>query len=64
MGNPVRESNAAARLQYSISLSQGTFFVRDVKQRFLTYHNIDGGIRQWHLHNISFNDTNTFCNPT
>ena len=57
MSNPVRESDTATRLQYSVGFSQGAFFIRHVKQRFLAHYNINGGVGQRHVHYIAFNDT-------
>ena len=56
MSNPVRESDTATRLQYSVGFSQSAQLIRHVKQRFLTHYNINGGVRQRHVHYIAFDD--------
>ena len=56
MSNPVREGDTTTRFQYPIGFSQSALFIRQVKQRFLAYHHINGGVRQRDVHYIAFND--------
>ena len=56
MSNPVRESDTAARLQYSVSFSQSAELIRYVKQRFLTHYDLKGGVGQRYLHYFAFDD--------
>ena len=59
MSNPVRKGNTASWLQDSKSLSQCALLIGHVKQCFLAYYDINAGIRQRDLQNITFNDANT-----
>ncbi len=59
MSNPVGEGDTASRLQYPKGLSHGALLFGHVKQCFLTYYDINAGIRYRDLQNISFNDANT-----
>ena len=57
MSNPVGKGKSASWLQYSKGLSQRALLIGHMKQCFLAYDDIEAGIRQWDLQNITFDDT-------
>src|SRR5215471_21863835 len=56
MSDPVSEGNAALRLQYPKSFMERALLIEHVKQRFLTYDDIETGIWQLDPQNVAFND--------
>jgi hypothetical protein len=44
MSDPVSEGNAALRLQYPKSFMERALLIEHVKQRFLTYDDIECGV--------------------
>jgi len=56
MSDPVSEGNAALRLQYPKSFMERALLIEHVKQRFLTYDDIECGVWQRDPQNVTFND--------
>jgi hypothetical protein len=46
-----------------VGFSQSAFLIGHVKQRFLAYYNIHGGVWQRHVHYIAFDDTDDVLQP-